>query len=762
MEKISRPVKLDAKEVKRRKREWIIIVLTVILIAIVTYVESRVFRGEMLDLPISGNAVIFGLININIILILLLIFLIIRNLVKLIYERRRGLAGSKLRARLVAAFIGLSLIPTALLFLVSINFLSYSIDNWFSIRIGDALNQTLEVAQLYYQQSAEQAKYYARQLSADISKNGLYEGEKFFYLKALVERRHRTYKLNTLEVHIENQKEKVVVRDQDAPQIVPKSLSPKSLEDLYVGKEVTTIEQVGNGDLIRGAVPVYSLASSKVVIGFVMASYYFPVGLVDKINVISKTSEEYRQLKLLKTPIKVGYIITLFTVMLLIIFSATWFGIYLAKGITVPIQDLAEATRKIAQGDLNHQITIVADDEIGVLVDSFNQMTRDLKQSNQGLEQANLNLEQRRKYMETILRNVSVGVISIDRNGVITTINRAAERMFNIQTQNVLNRSFYEVLIPEHLALAEEILREMRERDEGFAEKQIDLTLKGRALTVLMTITMIHDDEGNNMGMVILFEDITELQRAERTAAWREVARRMAHEIKNPLTPVQLSAQRLQKKYGDRLGEDDTVFHECTKTIIDQVEVLKNLVDEFSRYARLPVTCLAINDLNEVIRDSVILFQDAHKGIVFDFLPGPDIPKLMLDPEQIRRVMVNLLDNAVAAVDKSSGRIEIRTICDLVEWKAKVEVADNGCGIPPGYKVKMFEPYFSTKRTGTGLGLAIVNSIIADHNGRVTALDNHPKGSVVAFELPLSERRIERLVINDEKNTPLDERRQHG
>jgi two-component system nitrogen regulation sensor histidine kinase NtrY len=467
-----------------------------------------------------------------------------------------------------------------------------------------------------------------------------------------------------------------------------------------------------------------------------MASYYFPDGLVDRINVISKTSEEYKQLTLLKTPIKFGYIITLFIVMLLIIFSATWFGIYLAKGITVPIQDLAEATRKIAQGDLNHQIAIVADDEIGVLVDSFNQMTRDLKRSNQGLEQANLDLEQRRKYMETILRNVAAGVISVDKNGVITTINRAAERMIGIRTEKVLNRRYAEVLIPEHLILAEDVLREMREQGEGFVEKQIDLILPERALTVLMTITVIHDDEGNDMGMVIVFEDLSELQKAERAAAWREVARRMAHEIKNPLTPVQLSAQRLQKKYGDHLGKDDTVFHECTQTIIDQVEVLKNLVNEFSRYARLPVTHLQLNDLNEVIRDPVILFQDAHKGIHFDFRPAPEIPHLMLDPEQIRRVMVNLLDNAVAAVDRENGRIEITTSFTREGRKAKVEVADNGCGVSPGYKVKMFEPYFSTKRTGTGLGLAIVNSIIADHHGSVSVADNRPRGTVVAFELP--------------------------
>jgi two-component system nitrogen regulation sensor histidine kinase NtrY len=737
MKRVRRPVKLDVQETKRRRRERIIILATVFLIALMTYLESRVFRGEAVVLPISGNALIFGLINVNIILIILLIFLIVRNLVKLIYERRHGIVGSKLRTRLVAAFVSLSLIPTVLLFLVSINFLSYSIDNWFSIRIGDALNRTLEVAQIYYQQSADQAKYYARQLSVDISKNGLYEEEKFLYLKALVERRHRTNKLNMLEVHVKNQKENVVVRDREYGQIVPKPLTPKGMEDVFAGRELTTTEQVGSGDLIRGVVPVFSAASPKEVIGFVTASYYFPAGLVDKINVISKTSEEYRQLTLLKTPIKFGYIITLFIVMLLIIFSATWFGLYLAKGITVPIQDLAEATRRIAQGDLNHQIDISADDEIGVLVTSFNQMTKDLKRSKQGLEQANLDLEQRRNYTETILRNVSAGVISIDGNGVITTINRAAEKMLGISTQKVLKRHYEEVLLPDHRMLAGEVLLEMRERGEGFIEKQIDVTLRDRAMTILMTINAIHDDEGKEMGMAVVFEDLTQLQRAERAAAWREVARRMAHEIKNPLTPVQLSAQRLQKKYGDRLGEDGGVFRECTKTIIDQVEVLKNLVNEFSRYARLPVTNLALNDLNDVIRDSVILFQDAHKEIVFDFLQGADIPKLMLDPEQIRRVMVNLLDNAVAALGGANGRIEIRTLSDRNGRTAKVEVADNGCGIPPGYQIKMFEPYFSTKRSGTGLGLAIVNSIIADHHGLVSVSDNHPRGTVVGFELPV-------------------------
>jgi len=232
---------------------------------------------------------------------------------------------------------------------------------------------------------------------------------------------------------------------------------------------------------------------------------------------------------------------------------------------------------------------------------------------------------------------------------------------------------------------------------------------------------------------------LTRLQKAERAAVWREVARRMAHEIKNPLTPVQLSAQRLQKKYGDKLGEEESVFKECTQTIIDQVEVLKNLVNEFSRYARMPVTTLTPNDLNAVVAEAVLLFQDTHKDIVFEFKPAEGLPTFDLDAEQINRVMINLLDNAVAAIDKKDGHIDIIVCYDEQHRKATVIVADNGRGVPASYKRKVFEPYFSTKKAGTGLGLAIVSSIISDHRGQVSVADNKPTGTVVSFHLPVSQ-----------------------
>lgn len=727
---------MDIKESRRCRRERIIIAATIIIIIVLTFVENHLSQTETL-LPVSNDVLIFGLININIILALFLIFLIMRNIVKLVFERKRGVLGSKLQTKLVVAFVSLSLIPTVVLFLVSINFISYSIDNWFNIKIGGALNQSLEVAQTYYQQSADSVKYYAKQISSDITRNKLYEKEKRDYLKTLMEQRQKSFKLGLIEIYFDNQKEKLLVISPDNPDITPIKLSPRILEDVYMGKEVSTVQSTGAGDFISAMAPVYSNFSPREVIGVVIAGFYISKGLVDKMAVISKTSEEYKQFKLLKTPIKSSYIITFSIVTLLIIFSATWFGLFLAKGITVPIQDLAEATEEIAKGNLSHQIDVVADGEIGVLVDSFNQMTKDLKTSNESLGQANIDLEQRRKYMETVLRNVSAGVISIDGDGVITTINSVAEKMLDIKSQEVLNRKYVDVLKTEHKVLVNDFLKEMRKTKSSFKEKQVQLMLRDRVLTVLVAAATLKDDDDNYIGMVVVFEDLTQVKKAERIAAWREIARRIAHEIKNPLTPVQLSAQRLQKKYGDKLGTDGSVFRECTGTIVNQVEVLKSLVNEFSRFARMPVTKLAPGDLDEVILDSITLFQDAHKGISFDFQNGSNIPKLNLDSEKIKRVMINLLDNAVAAVNEN-GKVEIKTSYDRVYRKVMVQVIDNGCGIPPDDKMKLFEPYFSTKKSGTGLGLAIVSSIISDHNGTVSVRDNSPKGTIVTFELPVA------------------------
>ena len=737
MEKKRKKNNIDEKELRKRRRERIIMVVVGVLAITFTLIASNFFNKD--DLPLSTNIFVYGLTSINVILIILLLFLIIRNVVKLFYEHRRGIIGSKLRTKLVATFVGLSLVPTILLFLFAINFLSYSMEFWFNIKIGDSLNRSLEVAQVYYQQMEEQAKFNARQISADITKNHLYESERIDYLKSFIGQRQKNYKVGMVETYFDSQKERMVFADAEHPGLLPVTIDPKMIEDIYSGKEESTVQTTNIGDAVVGIVPVFSSAVPSEVIGRVSVSYIIPKGFVDKLRSIANASEQYGKIKLLKNPIKSNYAITLSIVTLVIIFLATWFGLTLAKGITDPIQDLVQATNRITQGDLDSRIDIEADDEIGLLVKSFNQMTEDLKKSKNNVEEANINLEQRRKYMETVLRNVSAGVISVDKAGMITTINRAAEKMFDIKSEKVLFQNYRDLMIPEHLSLVDEFLQEMKENNESLLEKQLEVMLKDKALTVLLTITTIQDEEDNDSGIVVVFEDLTQLQKAERAAAWREVARRMAHEIKNPLTPVQLSAQRLQRKYGDKLGDDGSVFKECTQTIIDQVEVLKNLVNEFSRYARMPVTSPTLNDLNTVIAEAVLLFQDAHKDIVFEFKPAEELPKFDLDAEQINRVMINLLDNAVAAIHKKNGRIEITVSYDEPHRKATVSVADDGAGVPASYKRKVFEPYFSTKKSGTGLGLAIVSSIISDHHGQVSVADNKPTGTIVSFHLPVSE-----------------------
>jgi two-component system nitrogen regulation sensor histidine kinase NtrY len=730
---------MNADELKKRRRERIAILVVIAVIIVLTYIESHLSTMEVL-LPISNEVLIFGLININLILIIFLIFLIARNLTKLVFERRRGILGSKLRTKLVVAFMILSLIPTVVLFLVSIQFLSYSIDSWFDIKMGRAFNLSLEVAQDYYQKFSDNAKYYALQIGSEITDNKLYEKEQSEYLKGFLTQRQRYFNLGSITVRFDNRDEEFFLKDPNNPDILPPRFSPRVLEDAFMGKGLSMVGSVGGGDVISGIGPIYSNFTPKEVIGIIAVSYYIDKELIDKMSVISKTSEEYKQLTLLKNPIKISYIITLFIVTLLIIFSSMWFGLFLAKGITVPVHELAEATHEVAHGNLDYHIDVLAEDEIGVLADSFNQMTKDLKESSLELRQANADLEQRRKYMETVLRNVSAGVVSVDRNNVISTINRAAEKMLGIDGDQILNRRYEDVLQPEHMEVVQELLEELHASDGGLVERQIQLIVKDSVIVILISAIILRDDDNNYMGIVTVFEDITQLQKSERIAAWREAAKRIAHEIKNPLTPVKLSAERLQRKYGDRIeGTTDSVFRECTKTIIDQVEVLKNLVNEFSQFARMPVTNPSLNDLNAVVEDSVILFQDAHKDIAFDFQKDSRIPPINIDAEQMKRAMVNLLDNAVAAVSAvdHDGRVEISTQYDKNHRRVKLDIRDNGLGISPEDKMRLFEPYFSTKKAGMGLGLVIVSSIISDHNGSVNVVDNVRGGTIVSIELPV-------------------------
>jgi two-component system nitrogen regulation sensor histidine kinase NtrY len=715
-----------SSDMRRRRNELIIIGIIFLLIILLTTLETK-FPQIGGKIPIANNIIIFSLININIILILLLIFLVIRNLVKLIFERKRKVLGAKLRTKLVVAFVSLSLVPTVLLFLVAVGFITNSVEHWFSAQVEQSLQGSLEVAQTYYRDFANSMVSSAKQIGKYFSKQGtLQERKGLDSLREALEAKRKEYRLSTLGIFLKGGN-MVRVEDPSLKAALP-NLPKDLLESGFSGKEASRNLSAGEGEVITGIAPLLNPSGGGEVIGVVVASHFIPKSITAKMREISQAFVEYKQLKILKKPIKFSYMMALLMVMLLILFSATWFGFYLAKDITVPIKELAEATHRLATGDLNYRIQMKSADEIGMLVQSFNQMTGDLQISRS-------EVEQRRKYMEVVLKNVAAGVISIDEEGIVTTINTSAEQMLDIRGEALLEKKFSEVLAKEYVEQIEGLLRELKSSQKDSIEKQITLTLGGKTLSLLINLTTLKDEEGKPLGIVAVFEDLTQLIKAQRMAAWREVARRIAHEIKNPLTPIQLSAQRLRKRYLEKLQQDGTVFDECTRTIVKQVEELKGMVNEFSNFARMPASQPTPNRLNEIVQETLILFQEAHKQVHFEFIPQ-EIPVFNIDRDQMKRVIINLIKNSLTAVEKE-GEIKIQTSYHPKLQMVRLEVSDDGCGIPDEEKGKLFEPYYSTKKSGTGLGLTIVNAIIADHNGYIRVRDNVPKGTTFVIELPV-------------------------
>jgi two-component system nitrogen regulation sensor histidine kinase NtrY len=415
------------------------------------------------------------------------------------------------------------------------------------------------------------------------------------------------------------------------------------------------------------------------------------------------------------------------------LFSATWFGFYFAKGISVPIQRLGEGMHQVAQGNWEYRAQSDGDEEVLTLVNSFNEMTSDL-------ESIHSALEERRRYIENILANISAGVVSVDRDGAIATVNPVACTMLGLQPDQVGGRPWREVFARPELKTIADLVGRLGEEGREKAEQQMKLAAGVRPLTAWVTATKLIDESGEPHGFILFFEDVTQLLRVERMEAWREVARRIAHEIKNPLTPIQLSAQRLRKRYATTLPEDDrALFDECTRTIVGQVDQLKRLVNEFSTFARLPAVEVAPNDLNGLVEEALVLFREAHPSIQFSCVADPNLPQVEIDRDAVKRAIINLLDNAVAACQGTPeiGRVEVVTAQDVQMGVVRLEVADNGCGMTPDVKARAFEPYYSTKKDGTGLGLAIVSAIVADHHAYVRVRDNQPRGSRLVIEFPL-------------------------
>lgn len=727
-------------EKMRRKREFALIGVIIIVVALISFAITKTTNFGA-DFPISNTILMFILININMMLLLFLILLVFRNIVKLYYERRQGAVGAKLRTKLLLAFITMSLLPTVVLFYFSIQFISTSIDFWFNAPVEQALEHSISIGRQLYMNVEDNNRFFLERVAYQVKRKDYLKPDNENAFKHYINVSQRAFNLDAIEVYDINSNRVAWSTDDDLKRAFSDPVSANKLQtEMGETKIRTFTENVAEGELVRsiGTIPFgKSRADTK---GFVVISILIPPDMSENMASVLRGFEEYQQIKLIKKPIQISYFIALSIVALLVVFCAVWFAFYLARSITIPVMELAEGIRRVAEGDLSFNIDVTSDDEVGVVVESFNKMTRDLginreqlALSARMLREQNLEIEERRQYMEIVLQNVAAGVISLDPWGQITTINKSAERMLGIEASSVLKLDYRELLDGRDLERADEIAEKMQFSNKGL-DFPLSLTVNNKLRSFMVHSNILKDDNGNSMGMVIVFDDLTELEKAQRIAAWREVARRIAHEVKNPLTPIALSAERLKRRYSGKISE--SVFDECTRTIIDHVGLIRNLVNAFSTFANFPASNPEICDLPVIIEESVALYRENHREIAFEICVDGDIPMLNIDRQQIKQAMINLLDNAISAI-KTRGDIKIRLNHNTVKNIVTLEITDSGSGIKSHVKARLFEPYFSTKKSGTGLGLAIVNSIVADHNAVIRVFDNRPKGTRFVIEFPV-------------------------
>ncbi len=740
-----RKSRFSQEEQRANKRKLIqrVIILCICIIPLFIWIQSHLLSTEESS-AVNSNLLIFALLNINVLLVLFVLFLVLRNLAEFLFDRRISKIGRTLKAKLIASFLSLTLIPTILLFFVALQFVSTSMDYWFNASVENSLEESLKLAQSIIKETESQTRH--------MGENIAHELEQLEKLPLSLESLEEILKEkldasgfkqpDSLSLLRPNNGTEVLVTNNELNNLkLPKIPIATIQKVIKQNKPETFIQELPVGDLVRSAI-LLNPAEEKDQQAILVTSLLIKKEQMERMTAISKGIEGYRQLKYFKEPFKFWLLIILFIVTLLVVFAAIWFGIYIARSITEPIEQLVNATKRVAGGDLEYKLEAETHDEMGQLITSFNQMTQNLYTSNDQLEKTYKALmnssqesEQRRRYTEIILQNVSAGVISIDEEGHITTINRFAEDLLKINKDHFIGLSFYQVLPLSQATIVQGFIDELEETGKSSLQQHIKLNVMGKNYSLLINFTRLEGDNQEPIGFVLVFDNLTKLEKMQRMAAWREVAKRIAHEVKNPLTPIQLSAQRLRRKYSDIL-EENSVFDQCTSTIISQVDELKTLVSEFSQFARMPQVQKSLNSIQQLIEKTLVLYREGHKHIEFSYTTDETIPEFNFDREQIGRCLINLLDNGVAVLPEK-GKIHISLEQAEETGTILIKVADNGPGISRENKRKLFEPYFSTKKTGTGLGLAIVSTIVADHNGYIRVQDNIPTGSVFIIELPM-------------------------
>ncbi|MEO5372355.1 MAG: ATP-binding protein [Magnetococcus sp. DMHC-1] len=727
----------------RSKRGW----LATLFLFLVVATTLTTGLGLQVQTAAGGNYSLAFLIllYINLFLLLALGFLVVRNLSRLWLDRRQQRAGSQLRTRMVAMFVALSLVPTVVVAILSLELLNRGVDSWFSDRITQALAHSLEVARSYYQESQRTIRHDAE----DIARNRIITSS------VALQDQDATRAALELERLARGLDEIVIQRSNGTRISHAGDLPPDPLPGLTTLRDGSTRALLVSNDT-GTRVRAFVYLGGDV---YLSTGRWIDRQILGQMEVIEAAYVDYNQLRAAHGLLKNSHALTLALMTLLLLLAAMWSGFRMAGEITDPITELVEGTRKVAAGDLSVTLPVTGDDELATLQAAFNAMTLKLTENQRDLQTTNALLEERRRFMAAILRNISSAVISVNRFDEITLMNPVAGELLGVNLAAAMGQPYAtvlpgEVLEPVRILLKNAPLRSERVPGPGseggnMLSTQIQIQAPDRHLTLLIRLTLLENQQDEGSGFILTFDDLTDVLQAQRTRTWSDVARRIAHEIKNPLTPIQLWAQRLRRKYlreGEQERRDWRILDEGTRVIISQVEELRVLVNEFSNFARMPRPDLKNDDLNATIRDVLTLHDTELRAIDFKSEFSNELTLFPYDRGQIKQVVTNLIANALAAIHERQekegdaaqpGRLVISTaLAQNGQW-ARVVVADNGIGIPPEDRSRVWEPYFTTKKKGTGLGLAIVKKIIEDHGGTLRLRESPWQGVQVEFQLSM-------------------------
>jgi two-component system nitrogen regulation sensor histidine kinase NtrY len=699
-------MKLRDVVLRYRKDPRFIVTVPLLVLAATSLVYYAAQRAKDLSPEaLSSQVLLFVLWNINVLLILGILFVILRGIVKLVLDQRRGIIGSRFRTKLVVTYVATSLLPVLLLFFVATDLLRVSIDRWFTTPVRTILQNGEAIAQMAQDQAASIADGAAREIAA----NPAIAGSSGF--DNVLQHVREFHHVDMVGIY----RGGVLVKLMTDPRVPVNEASepPQSFFDEIAQKGSSVKIDVGvSGKWIRSARRIGNGPYAAI------SGVFIPNTMSRLLDTSIIAHQKFQQLDSQRATLKASQTSLFLAVTLAILFGALWTSIYASRRITGPIKALAEATTTLAEGGYGHRVDVVAMDEVGRLIESFNDMSAQLASQRSALTETNTRLDSERAYMLTVLDSVATGIIAFTDDLQLLSINRAAMAMLELATAPARRANLREVLGGD-LAPIADALSDLTARTPR--AREVTIIRAGELRYLELSVARL-----SNLGWVLAIEDSTQLVQAQKLAAWSEAARRIAHEIKNPLTPIQLSAERIAKK-----NPGQPAIEEGCRTIVNEVGQLKRMVDEFARFARMPAVHLQHAPLADNLQQAASLYRDVKPGVTVSVDADPEI-SLLMDPEQIRRAVGNLLKNAVEATDRGDIRVSARKSSQRV----LIEVADPGRGVADNDKEKLFLPYFSTKGRGTGLGLAIVHRIVRDHDGHITVHDNQPKGTRFQIELP--------------------------